>query len=325
MAFPVHRLRRLRRTEGIRRMVRETMLSVDDLVMPLFVSAGADTRQEMKDMTGSFLLSGSPLVEEAKLIHDLGVPAVLLFGVPQKETKDAVATGSYADDGPVPRAIRLLKEARPSLLVIADVCLCEYTDHGHCGLTADEEIHNDRTLEILERAAVTYARAGADVIAPSGMMDGMTQAIRTALDGNGFEQTLVMPYSAKFASQLYGPFKRVTSSAPEQSRHATHQMDTANRAQALMEVSMDIEEGADIVIVKPAGSSLDIIRDIKNKFDIPIAAYQVSGETEMVRAAGDRGLIDVERVMMESLTCIKRAGATIIITYFAKDVARMLQ
>ena len=324
MAFPVHRLRRLRRSQGIRRLVRETRLHVDDLIMPLFVAGEDDVRQPLEALPGVDLLSGRHLNEEARELAALGVPAVLLFGVPQESDKDDGATAAWDPRGCVPRAVRELKRAAPGLVVITDLCLCEYTRHGHCGLLRDGEIDNDLTLEAICRAAVAQAEAGADVVAPSGMMDGTVQAIRRALDGDGHAGVLTMPYSAKFASALYGPFKEATRSAPSESKHATHQVDVADARQALLEIGRDVEEGADIVIVKPALTSLDIIASARREFDVPIAAYNVSGEYNMILAAAEGDPLEKARLALETLTCIKRAGAGLIITYFAKEIAGSL-
>jgi len=325
MVFPVHRLRRLRGKEALQRMVRETKLSQDDLIYPLFVVSEDNVRSEIAEIPGSYYLSGKYLVEEAKEISGLGIPAVLLFGIPPQDQKNDNASLAYSPTGPTQKAARRLKSAVPELIIITDVCLCEYTLHKHCGVIKNDQIHNDMTLELIQKAALSQAEAGSDVVAPSAMIDGMVQAIRSILDAHGYHQTLTMPYSAKFASHFYGPFKRSTQSKPRTSKHKTHQIDFANSNEALREVRMDIEEGADILIVKPALAYLDIIYRIKQNFNIPVAAYNVSGECAMIFAAGEKNLIERDKVILETLTCIKRAGADMIITYFAKKAVRLLR
>ncbi len=325
MTFPIQRLRRLRRTETWRRAVRETVLSADDLVYPLFVVNGEGVRNPVSSMPGVEQLSIDELVKEAREVRELGIPAIILFGVPDDDEKDAVGSVGYDPDGLTARAIRAIKEAEPELLVWADVCLCEYTDHGHCGVLTDSgEVRNDETLTLLARAAVTYADAGADAIAPSDMMDGRVAAIRDALDDAGHEMIPIISYAAKFASAYYGPFRDAAHSAPSFGDRRGYQMDPANGAEALREVELDVLEGADVVMVKPAGPYLDIIQRVKETFAMPTAAYQVSGEFALIKAAAERGWVDGDRIAMESLVAIKRAGADMILTYFAKDVARAL-
>ena len=325
MSYPRLRLRRLRRGGTWRRAVRETSLSADDLVYPLFVVGGEGVRNPVASMPGVFQLSVDLIVEEAREVHTLGIPAVLLFGVPDKGEKDAEGSAAYDPDGLVPTAIRAIKEAVPDLLVWADVCLCEYTDHGHCGvLTEEGEVDGDLSLPLLARAALAYAEAGADAVAPSDMMDGRVGAIRTALDDAELTSVPIVSYAAKYASAYYGPFRDVAQSAPAFGDRKGYQMDPANADEALREVELDIEEGADIVMVKPAGPYLDVIFRVKQTFGMPTAAYQVSGEYALIKAAADKGWVDEERVMLESLVAIKRAGADLIITYYAKDAARLL-
>jgi porphobilinogen synthase len=341
MAFPSTRLRRLRRTPALRSMVRETRLTPESLVYPLFVCPGESVRKEVRSMPGVFNFSIDEAVAEAQEAHSLGVPAVILFGLPEK--KDEVATGAWEEDGIVQRAARTMKREIPELLLIGDVCLCEYTSHGHCGVVkpaaprplgaavasppaagTDYEIVNDATLELLSRTSVSLARAGVDIIAPSDMMDGRVAAIRKALDESGFENTPVLSYAAKFASAFYGPFREAADSAPQFGDRRSYQMDGANFREAMREIATDIEEGADIIMVKPAMPYLDVIAAARERFDLPIAAYQVSGEYAMIEAAARNNWIDRERVMLESLTSIRRAGASIILTYYAKDAARLL-
>ncbi len=322
MGFPDIRLRRLRRTEAIRRLVRETRLSADQLVLPLFVRPGQAVRSPVASMPGVCQLSVDELVKECHEAAKLGVPAVLLFGIPSG--KDAVGSEAYALDGIIQRAVRALKDALPNLLVITDVCLCEYTSHGHCGVLKGEEVDNDATLELLAKMAVSHAQAGADIVAPSDMMDGRVGAIRTALDCAGLQRVAIMAYSAKYASAFYGPFREAAGSAPQFGDRRGYQMDPANGDEALREVALDIEEGADIVMVKPALAYLDIIRRVKERFGVPVAAYNVSGEFAMVKAAAEKGWLDERRVVVEVLTALRRAGADILITYFAKDLARWL-
>jgi len=326
MSFPTQRPRRLRQNETWRRMVRETELAVDDLILPLFVVPGEGTRNPVKSMPGVFQMSVDEIVNEAKEIQGLGIPAVILFGVPHDEDKDPQGTEAYNPEGLVPRAIRAIKDAVPDLLVWADVCMCEYTSHGHCGvLTEEGEVQNDPTLDLLAQAALVYAQAGADAVAPSDMMDGRVWAIRETLDQAGFVHTPIVSYAAKYASAFYGPFRDAAQSAPAFGDRKAYQMDPANVEEALREVELDIEEGADVVMVKPAGAYLDVIRRVKDAFGLPTAAYQVSGEFALIKAAGEKGWIDEKRVAMESLVSIKRAGADMILTYFAKDVARWLE
>jgi porphobilinogen synthase len=305
--------------------VRETSLSVDDLVYPLFVVEGEGVRNPVASMPGVFQLSVDLLAEEVLEVQALGIPAVLLFGVPDEKDKDAEGRAGYDSDGIVPRAIRSIKEATPDLLVWADVCLCEYTDHGHCGVVTEAgEVDGDASLPLLARAALVYAEAGADAVAPSDMMDGRVGAIRAALDDGGFGDVPIVSYAAKYASAFYGPFRDVANSAPAFGDRRGYQMDPANGDEALREVELDIEEGADIVMVKPAGPYLDVVFRVKEAFGMPTAAYQVSGEYALIKAAAGNGWVDEERVVWESLVSIKRAGADLIVTYFAKDVARSL-
>ncbi len=323
MNFPEYRPRRLRKNEMFRRMVRETRLSVDDLIYPLFAAAGKGIRKEVPSMPGVYQLSVENLVKEVKEVKSLGIPAVLLFGIPAK--KDAVGSDACSDKGIVQTAVRAVKDAVPGVMVITDVCFCEYTDHGHCGiLTRDGEVDNDATLAILAQSAVTHARAGADMVAPSDMMDGRVAAIREALDREGFPGTPIMSYAAKYASGFYGPFRDAAESTPKSGDRKSYQMDPPNAREALREVALDVREGADIVMVKPALAYLDIIRRVREAFDLPVAAYNVSGEYSIVKAAAKSGWIDGDRVMMEILTGIKRAGADLILTYSAKDAARIL-
>jgi porphobilinogen synthase len=322
MGFPDYRPRRMRRNENLRRMVRETFLSVDDLVYPLFVVPGSSVREEISSMPGQYRFSVDRLAQEARIIKELGIPAVLLFGVPQH--KDPLGSEAYAADGIVQRAVREIKDAVPELVVITDVCLCEYTDHGHCGKIECGEVDNDATLELLSRIAVSHARAGADVVAPSDMMDGRVGAIRHALDREGFGQIAILSYAAKYCSSFYGPFREAAESAPRFGDRRGYQMDPPNWREALREVELDIQEGADMVMVKPALPYLDVICRVREAFDLPVAAYQVSGEYAMIQAAGRLNWVDAERAMIETLTGIKRAGADLIITYFAVAAARVL-
>jgi porphobilinogen synthase len=308
----------------MRNLVRETRLSPNDFILPLFVSSEQDANRPITALPGCNVLSGHPLAKFAKTIRDHDVPAVLLFAIATAEERDLTAATAANVNGPVQKALKQLKDAVPELVLIADLCLCEYKSDGHCGILKNGQIDNDATLERIEEIATAFAQAGADVIAPSGMMDGMVQAIRKSLDTGGYINTATMPYSAKFASALYGPFKAGTDSSPEVGLHHTHQMDVANRREAMREIALDLDEGADMIIIKPALTSLDIIRDAREKFSTPIAAYHVSGESAMIRAAGEQGYIDAAEVMMESLVCIKRAGADMIITYSALDaIARL--
>ncbi|NSW85600.1 MAG: porphobilinogen synthase [Syntrophobacteraceae bacterium] len=323
MDFPEYRPRRFRRTENLRRMVRETVLSVDQLVYPLFVLPGKNLKNPVKSMPGVFQYSVDRFLDELKGVVQLNIPAILLFGLPSE--KDERGSEAYSQSGAVQEAVRAAKDRYPELVVITDVCLCEYTSHGHCGLLHGQEVDNDSTLEILARVAVSHARAGADVVAPSDMMDGRVGAIRRALDGSGFDQAGIMAYSAKYCSAFYGPFRDAADSAPQFGDRRSYQMDSANSDEALREVALDIGEGADIVMVKPALAYLDVIRRVKDQFDRPVAAYNVSGEYSMVKAAAAQGWLDEKRVMMEILTGIRRAGADMILTYFAKEAADVLQ
>ena len=338
MAFPASRLRRLRRTETLRTLVRETRLTPESLVYPLFVCPGNGIRKEIRSMPGVFNLSVDEAVKEARATRALGVPAVMVFGLPEK--KDEVATGAWAEDGIVQRAARAIKIEVPDLLIMGDVCLCEYMSHGHCGIVkagpqslgaaaaappaTEYEILNDESLELLARTSVSLANAGVDIIAPSDMMDGRVGAIRGALDQAGFENTPILSYAAKFASSFYGPFREAADSAPQFGDRRSYQMDPANIREAMREIELDIEEGADMIMVKPAMPSLDVIAAARERFDLPLAAYQVSGEYAMIEAAARNQWIDRERVMMESLLCIRRAGASIILTYYAKEAAKLL-
>ncbi|BAF59156.1 MAG: porphobilinogen synthase [Pelotomaculum sp.] len=323
MAFPVNRPRRLRKNENLRRLVREARLSVDDLVYPVFVTHGRGVARPVESMPGICNYSIDRLLEELEEVAALNIPAVLPFGVP--EAKDELGSGAYAEDGIIQQAVRAIKEAYPGLLVITDICLCEYTSHGHCGVVENGQVLNDPTLDLLARTAVSHARAGADMVAPSDMMDGRVGAIRRALDENGFADVPIMAYSAKYASAFYGPFREAAGSAPQFGDRKAYQMDPANSDEALREVWLDIEEGADIVMVKPALAYMDVIRRVKDDYGYPVAAYNVSGEYSMVKAAAQRGWVDEQRIVMEILTGLKRAGADIIITYHAKDAARWLR
>ena len=322
MYFPVFRPRRLRTTEQHRRMVRETHLLVDDLIYPLFVLHGKAIRNEIVSMPGVAQLSVDLLVKEAQEVYNLGIPAVILFGIPRR--KDSRGSEAYAKDGIIQQAVRAVKDRVPDLLVITDVCLCEYTDHGHCGVVKGNKVLNDPSLELLTKAAISHAQAGADIVAPSDMMDGRVRAIRKALDETGFDQIPILSYAAKFASAFYSPFREAAGSAPRFGDRKSYQMDPPNVREALREIEMDIQEGADIVMIKPALAYLDIIHQARNRFNRPIAAYNVSGEYAMVKAAAQMHWIDEGQVVLEILTCIKRAGADLILTYFAKDVARRL-
>lgn len=343
MAFPVTRLRRLRQNEALRSMVRETRLTPESLVYPLFVCPGDGVRKDIRSMPGVFNLSIDQAVKEAQETHDLGIPAIILFGLPEK--KDEQATGAWADDGIVQHATRAIKRAVPNLIVVGDVCLCEYMSHGHCGIvkktsatgarnlgaaaavpapSVEFEIENDSTLEILARTAVSLARSGVDIVAPSDMMDGRVAAIRTALDGAGLQNTPILSYAAKFASGFYGPFREAADSAPQFGDRRSYQMDGANLREAMREIQTDLEEGADMVMVKPAMPYLDVIAAARERFDVPIWAYQVSGEYAMIQAAAQNGWLDRERVMLESLLSIRRSGAGTILTYFAKDAVRLI-
>ncbi len=323
MQFPANRPRRLRRGEPLRALVRETRLSVEQLILPLFVCPGEKVRRPVAAMPGVFQLSADQAVADCREAAALGIPGVILFGLPEK--KDAVGTESWSERGVVQRAVRAVKEALPDLLVITDVCLCEYTDHGHCGVLRDGEVDNDQSLELLARQALSHAQAGADLVAPSDMMDGRVARIRRELDGNGYTEVPIMAYSAKYASAFYGPFREAAQSAPRFGDRRGYQMDPANGDEALREVELDLQEGADIVMVKPALAYLDVIRRVKDRFPVPVAAYNVSGEYACIQAAAGHGWVDGERVMMEVLTSIRRAGADIILTYFAREAARVLR
>lgn len=320
--YPLTRLRRLRRTEEMRALVRETVLSPKDFIAPLFVCHGENIKKEIPAMPGQYHFSVDCVVEECQELYDLGVSGVMLFGIP--EHKDSTGSEAYHDHGIVQQAIRAIKQAVPRLIVIADICMCEYTDHGHCGIIHDQYVDNDATLVYLAKQAVSYAQAGVDMVAPSDMMDGRILTMRKALDENGFANLPIMAYSAKFSSAFYGPFREAADSTPSFGDRRSYQMDPANSDEAMREIESDIEEGADIVMVKPALPYLDVIQRAVQRYDVPMAAYNVSGEYSMVKAAAANGWIDEDRVVMESLISIKRAGAKIIITYFAKDAARKL-
>ena len=322
MLFPEYRPRRLRQNEAFRRMIRETTLSVDDLILPLFAIGGKGVKNPIESMTGHYQLSIDNLVKTAREAFNLGIPAVMLFGIPDK--KDPLATTAYANDGIVQKATTALKKKIPDLVVITDVCLCQYTNHGHCGIVEGQIIDNDATLDLLARTALSHAKAGADMVAPSDMMDGRVAEIRNILDENDFSNVPIMSYAAKYCSSYYGPFRHAADSAPKFGDRRTYQMDPANSLEAIREVTMDIEEGADIIMVKPALPYLDIICRIREEIDLPLAAYNVSGEYAMVKAAEKMGWIDGKKVMMETLTSIKRAGAGMILTYFAVDAAKEL-
>ena len=322
MFFPSYRPRRMRKNPQWRRMIRETALSVDDLIYPMFVIHGKNVRKEIASMPGNFQFSVDHLIKEAKTVHGLGIPAVILFGIPK--TKDEMGSGAYDDRGIIQTAVRALKDKVPDLMVITDVCLCEYTSHGHCGIVENGEVLNDTTLELLAREAVSHARAGADMVAPSDMMDGRVGAIRDALDEEGFEAIPIMSYAVKYASAFYGPFRDAAESPPKFGDRSSYQMDPANTREAMREAELDASEGADILMVKPALPYLDIIYRVREEFDLPVAAYNVSGEYAMLKAAAKLGWLDEKKVMMESLTAIKRAGADMILTYWAKDAAKLL-
>ena len=322
MVFPEYRPRRLRRTETFRAMIRETRLAPEQMIYPLFVLPGKGVREPVPSMPGVFRLSVDQLAAEARDCLALGVRSVLLFGLPDK--KDGLGSGAYAKNGIVQQAIRELKNRAPDMTVVTDVCLCEYTDHGHCGCLAGEEVDNDATLELLAKTALSHAQAGADMVAPSDMMDGRVSEIRTALDEENFHNVPIMSYAVKYASAFYGPFRDAAECAPQFGDRRGYQMDPANSREALREATLDVDEGADILMVKPAIAYLDIIARLHDEFDLPVAAYQVSGEYAMIKAAAERGWIDGERVMAESLIAIRRAGADIILTYFAKEMARVL-
>ncbi len=323
MTFPITRLRRLRKNKNLRRMIRETRLSVDNLIYPLFVTFGKGVKDEISSMPGNYRFSIDKITEEVKEAQDLGIPAIILFGIP--EHKDEVGSEAYNKCGVVQEAVKAIKHATPEIIVITDVCIDEYTSHGHCGLVKGDKILNDPTLELLSKMALTHVEAGADMVAPSDMMDGRVGEIRKSLDEHGFQDTPIMAYSAKYASAFYGPFREAADSSPKFGDRKSYQMDPPNSDEAIREVLLDIEEGADIVMVKPALSYLDIIYRVKNEFDLPVAAYNVSGEFSLIKAAGQKGWVDEERVMMEALISIKRAGADMILTYFAKEAARILE
>jgi len=323
MTFPLHRPRRLRRTEALRGMVRETRLTTTGLVYPMFACPGTNVRTEVSSMPGIYQQSVDQIVEECREVAGLGIPAVVLFGLPQE--KDEIGSGASDAQGAVQRAIEAIKKAKLDLLVITDVCLCEYTSHGHCGVVKDGEVLNDPSLACLADAALSHARAGADMVAPSDMMDGRVGAIRTKLDENGFEDVAILAYAAKYCSGFYGPFREAAQSTPQFGDRRSYQMDPGNAREALREVALDLEEGADIIMVKPALPYLDIIQRVRDRFDVPVAAYNVSGEYAMVKAAARNGWIDEKRVVLEIMTGIQRAGADIILSYHAKDVARWLK
>jgi porphobilinogen synthase len=323
MFFPEYRARRLRRNESIRRMVRETHLRVEDLIYPMFSAFGSNIRKEILSMPGIYQQSIEHIVAEAKEVHQLGIPAVILFGIP--EAKDAVGSDAYADSGIIQQTIRAIKEGVPQLTVITDVCLCEYTDHGHCGVIKDGDVENDPTLRLLAAEALSHARAGADIVAPSDMMDGRVAAIRELLDANGYSHIPVMSYAVKYASAYYGPFRDAAESTPQFGDRRSYQMDPSNRREAFREAALDVQECADFLMVKPALAYLDILRDLKERFDLPLVAYNVSGEYSMIKAAAANGWIDHDRVMLETLLGMKRAGADLIITYHAKEAARLLR
>ncbi len=322
MSYPIHRPRRLRRSEALRSLVRETRLTTANLIYPMFVCPGTKVRQEVSSMPGVYQQSVDQIVEEAREVESLGIPGIILFGLP--ETKDPRGVSSLNAQGVVQRAIEAIRRAKLKLLIITDVCLCEYTDHGHCGIIENGEVANDPTLEILAQQALSHARVGADIVAPSDMMDGRVAAIRKMLDTNKFENIAILSYAAKYCSGFYGPFREAAQSAPQFGDRRSYQMDPANAREALKEVRMDLEEGADMVMVKPALAYLDIIRRVRDQFDVPVAAYNVSGEYSMVKAAAQNGWLDEKRVVLEILTGIQRAGADILLTYHAKDVARWL-
>jgi len=320
MAFPALRLRRMRRVEPLRSLVRETRVDVSDLIYPLFVIDGENIKREVPSMPDVFQLSVDRLATEVEEVARLGIPGIMLFGIPDE--KDEHGSQAYASDGVIQRAIRSVKQAVPELVVITDVCLCEYTNHGHCGVVMNGEVDNDSSLPLLARMALSHAEAGADIIAPSDMMDGRVKAIREYLDSGGFSNLPILSYAAKYASTFYGPFREAAQSAPQFGDRRSYQMDSANVREALVEVDLDLQEGADMVMVKPALAYLDVIRRVRDRFDCPLAAYNVSGEYSMVKAAAERGWLDERRTVIETLTAIKRAGADIILTYHAKDFAR---
>lgn len=318
----IHRPRRLRRTDAIRALVRETRLAPENFVLPLFVCPGAHVRREISSMPGVFNLSIDEVTKEVAAAHDAGVRSIILFGLP--ETKDPIASGAYAEDGIVQRAIRSVRQSTPEMIIMADTCLCEYTSHGHCGVVRDGDVVNDESLELLARTALSQAAAGADIVAPSAMMDGQVGAIREILDREGFENTAILAYAVKYASGFYGPFREAAQSAPEFGDRRAYQMDPPNAREAMREAELDYSEGADILMVKPATVYLDVLSKVRERFDVPIAAYHVSGEYALIKAAAQKGWIDEERVMMETLTSIKRAGADIILTYYAREAIKVL-
>ena len=318
----IHRPRRLRRNPALRSLVRETRLTPDDFVLPLFACPGDGVRREISSMPGVFNLSVDEIAKEAAAAYDSGVRSVILFGLP--ESKDEIASGAYAEDGIVQRAIRAIRRSAPELIIIADTCLCEYTSHGHCGVVRGGDVLNDESLELLARTAVSQTAAGADIVAPSAMMDGQVGAIREALDDAGLENTAIMSYAVKYASGFYGPFREAAQSAPEFGDRRAYQMDPPNAREAMREAELDYSEGADILMVKPATVYLDVLKMVRDRFDLPLAAYHVSGEYALIKAAAQKGWIDEERVMMETLTSIKRAGADIILTYYAREAIRVI-
>ena len=322
MAFPVHRMRRLRASEALRSLVRETRLAPSQFILPLFACPGEGVRREISSMPGNYQLSIDELVKECAEAAKLGIGGVILFGIPA--VKDEMASGAYADNGIVQQAVRAVKRELPKLLLMTDVCNCEYTSHGHCGLVVDGDVKNDPSLEWLAKGAVSHAQAGADIVAPSDMMDGRVAAIRAALDASGFTDTPILSYAAKFASVFYGPFREAAESTPQFGDRRSYQMDPANGREAMREIELDLEEGADMIMVKPAMPYLDVIRQARDRFEVPLGAYQVSGEFSMLVAAIQRGWLDRDRAILESLTSIRRAGADFILTYFAKDAARLV-
>lgn len=322
MMFPDYRPRRMRKNSAFRRMIRETELSVNDLILPLFAVGGKDVKNPIPSMPGQFQLSIDNLLKTARQAHDLNIPGVILFGLPDKKTADG--SSAWVEDGIVQQAVKAVKDALPELAVITDVCLCQYTDHGHCGIVEGNHINNDATLELLGRTALSHARAGADMVAPSDMMDGRVAEIRDALDESGYNDVPVMSYAAKYCSAYYGPFREAADSAPQFGDRRTYQMDPANAQEAIREVTLDIEEGADVIMVKPALAYLDVICRVREEIDLPVAAYNVSGEYSMIKAAEQMGWLDGTRVMMETLTAIKRAGADMILTYFAMEAAEAI-
>ena len=323
MYFPILRLRRLRMTQNLRRMKRETKLSVSDFIYPVFVQDGRGVKEEVPSMPGIFRFSPDTVLEEVEKVVEREIPSIILFGIPDE--KDSMATQAWVEDGIIQRTTRIIKEKFPDLVIITDVCLCEYTDHGHCGIVKDGVILNDETLEIIKKIALSQVEAGADVVAPSGMMDGAVGAIREALDENGYGIIPIMGYSAKYASSFYGPFRDAAESAPAFGDRRSYQMDPANVREAMLEIELDIQEGADIIMVKPAMPYLDVIREAKNRFEHPLAAYQVSGEYSMIKAAAKLGWLDEKKAMWEATLAIKRAGADLILTYFALDLADMIK